>query len=86
MKNFIERMKEERTPHERRQFAMRVAATVTAVLFVGWLATFGVRISTSGEIAEQNVNTASQSASVGGVVESPSGNSTLYVSTTSVLE
>jgi len=44
MKKMIENVKQ-RPPHERREFAMRVALSVTGVIFVGWLATLGVRLA-----------------------------------------
>lgn len=45
MKKFIEHMKANKTPHERRQFAMQAAGLCTALLFVGWLATLGVHLA-----------------------------------------
>ncbi|HYF12813.1 MAG TPA: hypothetical protein VD928_00745 [Candidatus Paceibacterota bacterium] len=45
MKRYIERLKEEKTTHERRQFAMKAATVFTAVIFVGWIATLGVRFA-----------------------------------------
>ena len=44
MKRYIQHVQDTHTPHERRQVAMRIAAIVTAVLFVAWLATLGVRL------------------------------------------
>ena len=52
MKKYIELLRTERTPHERREFALRVATVFTALLFVAWLANLGVRV------AEQNKNVA----------------------------
>ncbi len=38
--------------HYRRQHAVKIATTVTAVVFVGWIATLSVRVSTpSAQIA-----------------------------------
>lgn len=48
MKKFIARMRQEKTPHERRQFSMQVAGVITALLFVGWLGTLGARLVGSG--------------------------------------
>jgi hypothetical protein len=82
MRRYIERMQEERTPHERRQFALRVAGGVTAVLFVGWLATLGIRFSTvSTEIAEQGQSP--QAASIGSLIPVEDPN-TLYVASTTL--
>lgn len=47
MKKYIQHMQETRTPHERRQASMQIAGIVTAVLFVGWITTLGVRLSSS---------------------------------------
>ena len=44
MKKFIENVKQ-RPPHERRDVAMRIAAMVTGVIFLGWMATLGVRLA-----------------------------------------
>lgn len=43
MKKYIEHMKQQ-PPHERRMAAIRIASVVTGVIFVGWLATLGVRL------------------------------------------
>ncbi len=52
MKKYIHYMRNERTPHERRQAALQIASMVTAVLAVGWVATLGVRLATNpGAIA-----------------------------------
>ena len=54
MRKFIEHMKQ-RPPHERRLVAMRIAAGVTGVIFVGWMATLGVRLAApSPKVAQQN--------------------------------
>jgi hypothetical protein len=44
MRRYIENIQDTHTPHERRQVAMRIAAIVTGLLFVAWLATLGVRL------------------------------------------
>jgi hypothetical protein len=54
MKKLIERLKAEKTPHERRQISMQVAGVITAVLFVGWIGTLGVRISTAPQPSNQD--------------------------------
>jgi hypothetical protein len=36
---------QQRPPHERRQEAFRIAAAITGVIFIGWLATLGVRLA-----------------------------------------
>lgn len=47
-------MRTERTPHQRRQAALQIASIVTAVLFVGWIATLGVRLATTDKLADEN--------------------------------
>jgi hypothetical protein len=63
MKNFIHNVKQ-RPPHERREVAMRIAASITGVLFVGWLATLGVRLATPAPKTAQEASFESQVASV----------------------
>lgn len=64
MKAYIERMKEERTAHERRRFAMRVAAICTALIFIAWITTLGLRLGHQGE-QSPTVNTANTLSAVG---------------------
>ena len=45
MENFINKLTTEKTPHERRTLSMQVAGVLTALLFVGWLGTLGVRLA-----------------------------------------
>ena len=44
IKRYLENVKQ-RSAHERRGFALRVATSITGVIFVGWLATLGVRLA-----------------------------------------
>ncbi len=62
-----------KSTHERRQHALKVAGVVTAVLFVGWLATLGARLSmgTGSSVANSN-DTSDNSSQLAGVVESAS--------------
>ena len=46
-------MQNEKSPHERRQAALQIATILTAILFVGWIATLGVRLATN-PIADEN--------------------------------
>ena len=41
---YIQNMKD-KTPHERRQHAMRVSSILTAGIFTAWLLTLGVRMA-----------------------------------------
>ena len=68
----------QRSTHERRQHAMRVATFVTAVNFVAWLGTLGLRLSSG-----QMVNTGSEQTQLANVISTTEvqGN-TLEVATT----
>jgi hypothetical protein len=83
MKKYFERMQQEKTTHERRQWAMRAAGTLTAVLFVGWIATLGVRLSAPSSQTAQGEGTQSQLAAVANGAYGPQGNQ-LQVATSSV--
>ncbi len=74
-------MQEEKTPHERRAIALRVASTVTAILFVGWLATLGVRFGSGSDAPVAGSGTDTQTASIGNFIKSVPN--FLYVATTS---
>jgi hypothetical protein len=63
VKKYIENLKQ-KPPHERRQAAMRLSLGITGVIFVGWLATLGVRLSNPGEKTAQSQNFESQVASI----------------------
>ena len=54
----------QRPPHERREAALRVATVVTGVLFVGWLATLGMRLATPAPKTAEQSRFESQVASV----------------------
>lgn len=45
MRQYIEHLRNEKTPHERRAFAMRIAGVLTAMVFVVWITTLGFRLS-----------------------------------------
>ena len=52
MKRYLKHM-QNKEPHERRVHAMHMAGTLTAVIFVAWLATLGGRLAShNGQIAE----------------------------------
>jgi len=72
-----------REPHERRQHAMQVAGTVTALVFVVWLTTLPMRLSGPAPLAEGQPNQTDLTASVAQPAAS-SGEARLEVSTTSV--
>lgn len=76
----------QKDPHERRQAAMRIAGSITAVIFVGWVATLGVRLaSPEANVAQQATTLTSQLASVVSAFKlpgQPTGN-TLQVASSS---
>jgi hypothetical protein len=60
MKNYIQHI-QAKPAHERRQISMQIAVVITAVIFVVWVSTLGVRLAgsiSSGAVA-QNTNAAS---------------------------
>ncbi len=65
MKKYIHYMRTERTPHQRRQAALQIATITTAVIFVGWVATLGVRVATSPIAADENTTQLVSSVSDG---------------------
>lgn len=67
MRRYITHVQHNLTPHERRQHAMQIAGVITALLFVGWLMTLGLRLSTPGPVVEKSdtSNTAATLNAVG---------------------
>ena len=53
--------------HERREFSIRAAGVITGVLFIIWLATFSLRLVSTGE--SQNTNTQNTAATLFSVEE-----------------
>lgn len=82
MKKYLNHI-QTKSPHERRQHAIQVASIFTALLFVVWVTTLGVRLaSTSGTIA-QNPDTDPQMANASSIYDTPANS--LEVATTSGL-
>ncbi len=54
---------QQKSTHERRQHAMQVASVVTVFVFVGWLATFGMRLK-SGAVANSGSGQTTQLANL----------------------
>jgi len=84
MKKYFKHLQEDRTPHDRRQVAVRVAGTLTAVLFVTWAASLGVRLASpgAGNLSASGAGAGStQTAAVANYQAQPNG---LEVATTSV--
>ena len=82
MKKYFHNM-QQRPPHERREAAFRIAATVTGVIFLGWLATLGVRLATPHPKTAQESSFEHQIASVFSAFSGGDKQNTLEVSTTS---
>ena len=61
MRRYIEHI-QTKDPHERRAHALRIAGALTAVVFVGWVGTLGLRLANAGLATEEGVP--SQTASV----------------------
>ncbi len=79
MRRYLEHM-HSREPHERRKHALHVATAVTGLLFVGWLATLGIRLGGDGVVAQEESN--NQAAAV--VQATERSGPRLEVSSTSV--
>lgn len=62
MKRYIEHV-QSREPHERRQHAMRLAGAVTVAVFVVWVTTLGLRLSSSNTQAAADGSGADLAAS-----------------------
>lgn len=85
MKKFIEHIKTNKTPHERRSHAAKVAGVCTALVFVGWLGTLGLRFSSGNAAVATNGSKTQESRLanvINGVGQDDSQNS-LEVSTSS---
>lgn len=54
----------QRPPHERRQAAMRIAGAITGVIFIGWIATLGVRLGGPSQKTAQQSGFEAQVASI----------------------
>lgn len=53
MKKYIAHLVATKTPHERRRVAFAVASTVTAVVFVAWVISFGAGMTNTTTTASQ---------------------------------
>lgn len=61
MRRYLEHM-HSREPHERRRHALHVATMVTTLVFVGWLATLGMRLGGDPVVAQEETNTQAAAA------------------------
>jgi len=81
VKRYIQHIQSQ-PPHYRRQHAAKIATAVTAVIFVGWLATLGVRVGTGTMANTGGVSQETQFANAISGVGTQTTNNTLEVSTT----
>ncbi len=82
MKKYFKNM-QQRPPHERREAAFRIAAAITGVIFLGWVATLGVRLAAPAPKVAQQSSFERQVASVFSAFGGGDKQNTLEVSTTS---
>ena len=71
--------------HERRQHAMRVAGVLTALVFVGWVTTLGVRLggTSAGSVQVAGTDNVGQTAAaLNSGYDAAQGGNQLIVSTT----
>jgi cell division protein FtsB len=83
IKRYFNHMHQKST-HERRQHAMRIATFVTAVIFVGWLGTLGMRLG-GGATAQEN-DQAGQTQLANVISTTQVEGNTLQVATSSVYQ
>lgn len=81
MNRYLEHM-HTRSPHERRQHALRVAGVLTALIFAGWVTTFGLQ--SAGGVGSQVAGSGQGVQSAAAVVaNSPYAQNQLIVATSS---
>ena len=80
MKKYLEHMHAQ-PAHYRRQHAAKIATVVTAVIFVGWLGSLGVRVGTNN-YGTSNSSKESQLANAISGLGTQSSSNVLEVSTT----
>jgi hypothetical protein len=80
MQRYFDHM-EQKTPHERRAHATRVAGVITALVFVGWVSTLSLRAGGGQSAVANGGDTSSQTAAA---VDTASyqGNQLIVASTT----
>ena len=80
MKRYLEHM-QNKDPHERRTHALHVASAVTALVFVAWLGTLGMRLAPEQPFAQDSGDGTQAAAAVQATQQ---GGPHLQVSTSSV--
>ena len=83
MNKYLQHIKQ-KSPHARRGHAMQIAGCVTALVFVVWLTTLGVRLTSSGgsTTAENQDAQQTQLAQVASGLPDTTAGNTLEVATT----
>ncbi len=79
MKRYLEHMHRKPT-HDRRRHALQVAGVLTAIVFVGWVTTLGVRLGTTTGTEVTDAGSLSQAAAA--ITSGYAGGNQLIVSTT----
>ncbi|OGC80779.1 hypothetical protein A2943_02780 [Candidatus Adlerbacteria bacterium RIFCSPLOWO2_01_FULL_51_16] len=80
MKKYLKHI-QSKEPHDRRNHALQIAGTLTAILFVGWVTTLGFRFG-GGDAEVAQTGDSSQAASPAVTLSQDGG---LQVSTTSTI-
>jgi hypothetical protein len=80
MRRYIQHLKDNKTPHERRQHAVQVAGLMTGALLVVWLGTLGVRLASQEQVAASP----EQSLTAAAAASTQNKGAYIEVSTTSV--
>ena len=70
----------DKEPHERRQHAIQIASVFTALVFVVWITTLGVRLANTSGVVVQNPDGSDQVANASSIYDTPEN--TLEVATT----
>ena len=78
LQRYLDHM-QHKTPHERRQHSMRVAGVFVAVIFIGWVGTFGLSGAGRGGAQVAGGDGSDQSAVAAAAAQ---GGNQLIVSTT----
>ena len=82
MRRYFAHIRENYTPHERRQHAMRVSGVITGTLFALWLGTLGMRLTNQTTVAQSPDTSLTAAAAASTENKGPQ----LEVSTTSVFQ
>ncbi len=81
MKKYLQHM-QTKSPHERRQHATQIAGVCTALVFVVWVTTLGVRMSSTSTVV-QNQDGSLQQTQLANAGSAQTRGNTLEVATSS---